>query len=69
MKKQTTIKEKKIYKEIDWLKKQKDYINIYKIEKELEMPEGTLKKFADGKRGLADQWHDSVRTWVKNFKK
>jgi hypothetical protein len=60
---------KKIYKELDWLVKCKDYLNIYKIEKELEMPEGTLKKFVDGKRGLADQWHDQVREWVKVFKK
>lgn len=60
---------KKVYKELDWLVKCKDYLNIYKIEKELEMPEGTLKKFVDGKRGLAEQWHDSARVWVKNFKK
>lgn len=61
--------EKKIYKELDWLLRCKDYLNIFKIEKELGMPEGTLKKFVDGKRGLAEQWHDTTRVWVKNFKK
>jgi hypothetical protein len=66
--KQTTIK-KKLYKELDWLIKRKDYISIFKVEKELEMPEGTLKKFVDGRRGLPDNWHDPVREWVKNFKK
>jgi hypothetical protein len=60
---------KKIYKELDWLLLRKDYLNIYKIEKELGMPEGTLKKFVDGKRNLAEQWHDTTRVWVKNFKK
>jgi hypothetical protein len=35
----------------------------------LGMPEGTLKKFVDGKRGLAEQWHDPVMFWVKKFKK
>jgi hypothetical protein len=63
------ITTKKVYKELDWLISRKDYISIYKIEKELEMPEGTLKKYVDGKRGLADNWHDPVREWVKNFKK
>jgi hypothetical protein len=64
-KQQTT----KVYKELDWLVAHKKYLSIFKIEKELEMPEGTLKKYVDGKRGLADQWHDPVRKWVKNFKK
>ena len=59
----------KLYKEIDWLRSRKDYISIFKIENELSMPEGTLKKFVDGKRGLAEQWHEPVRAWVKQFKK
>jgi hypothetical protein len=66
--KQTTIK-KKVYKELDWLIKRKKFISIFAVEKELDMPEGTLKKFVEGKRGLAEQWHDPVRQWVKNFKK
>lgn len=63
------MENKKLYKELDWLKSKKDYISIYKIEKELGMAEGTLKKFVEGKRGLADKWHNTVRAWVKNFKK
>lgn len=61
--------EKKIGKELQWLTKSKDYISIFKIERELGMPEGTLKKFVDGRRGLADYWHGPVKEWVKNFKK
>lgn len=66
MKKQETTK---MYKELDWLVRRKDYISVYKIEKELEMPEGTLRKFVDGDRGLPDKWHDPVMYWVKKFKK
>lgn len=58
-----------LYKEIDWIKARKDFLNIYKVEKELEMPEGTLQKFVDGSRRLPDKWHDPVHDWVKKFKK
>jgi len=61
--------DKKIYKELDWLIKRKKYISIFKIEQELDMPEGTLKKFVDGNRTLAEKWHEPVMTWIKNFKK
>lgn len=60
---------KKISKELQWLINRKDYISIFKVEKELEMPTGTLRKFVDGERGLAEQWHGLVKDWVKNFKK
>jgi hypothetical protein len=60
---------KKFYKELDWLKARKDYLSIYKIEKELGMPEATLKKFVNGDRGLAVKWHDPLMIWVKKFKK
>jgi len=55
--------------ELKWIKDRKDYLIIRRIERELDMPEGTLKKWVDGKRGLADQWHGPVIAWVKKFKK
>lgn len=61
--------EKKVGKDLLWLKSRKDYISIFKIERELGMPEGTLKKFVDGKRNLSEKWHADVIQWVKNFKK
>lgn len=61
--------QKTINRHIAWIKEYKDYLNIFRIERDLDLPEGTLKKFVDGKRGLSDQWHKSVITWVKNFKK
>jgi hypothetical protein len=33
------------------------------------MPEGTLKKFVDGNRTLAEHWHKPVINWIKKFKK
>lgn len=69
MTQQQTTKKKALHKNILWLKKRKDILSIYKIEKELGMPEGTLKKFVDGDRGLADQWHKLVIDWAQEFKK
>lgn len=69
MKKQQTTKTKALHKNIIWLKKRKDILSIFKIEKDLDMSEGTLKKFVEGTRGLADQWHKPVIDWVKEFKK
>jgi hypothetical protein len=60
---------KKTSKELKWLKDQKDYIVIRRIEKALDIPEGTLRKWVDGERNLNEQWHESVIDWVKKFKK
>lgn len=59
----------KLAKNLQWLKDQKDYIIIRRIEKDLDLPEGTLRKFVDGERGLNEQWHQPVIDWVKKFKK
>lgn len=59
----------RISKELDWLIRRKEILSIFKIEQDLGMSEGTLKKFVEGKRGLAGNWHGPVKEWVKNFKK
>lgn len=56
-------------KNLEWLKSKAGYLKIFQIEKELEMPEGTLKKFVDGLRPLAEHWHPKVIAWIKEFKK
>lgn len=63
------MKEQKLYKEIDWIKANKDYIYISKVEADIKMPAGTLQKYVDGVRDLPAKWHDSVHDWVKRFKK
>jgi hypothetical protein len=54
---------------LDWLKSKAGYLKISMIEKELNMPEGTLKKYIDDKRGLPSNWHELVINWIKEFKK
>lgn len=61
--------EKKINKQLIWIKENRKYLSIYKIEQELELPEGTLKKFVDDRRSLPDVWHKPVIEWIKKFKK
>lgn len=69
MNKQTKTKKKAAHKNILWLKKRKDILSIYKIEQQLNMPEGTLKKFVEDKRGLAEQWHKPIIDYIQDFKK
>lgn len=66
---QPITKKKALHRNILWIKKNGSLLNIYQIEKQIEVPQGTLKKFVDDKRGLAEQWHKPVIEWVKNFKK
>lgn len=52
---------------LQWLKDHKDFVSIRKIEMTLSMPEGTLKKFVDGKRSLPSNWEADVIEWVVEF--
>lgn len=52
---------------IEWLKSKAGYLKIDRIEKKLKIPQGTLKKFVDGKRGLPENWHQQVSAWVEAF--
>jgi hypothetical protein len=56
-------------RQLKWLTTKHGYLKIDKIEQELKMPQGTLKKYVDGKRQLADHWKPAVIEWIKNFKK
>lgn len=53
---------------LNWLKKNTHHLRIFAIEKELKMPEGTLKKWVDGNRKLPDKWASIVAEWVILFK-
>lgn len=55
--------------QLKWLKSKAGYLKIIRIEQELQMPEGTLKKYVDGARELPDHWKPKVIDWIKNFKK
>lgn len=54
-------------KYLHWLIDKKEYISINKIETELYLPQGTLKKFVDGKRELPKHWHAPVIAWITGF--
>lgn len=60
---------KKANKYLRWLVSHATELKIYSIEQQLNMPEGTLKKFADEKRDLPDKWHPVVIGWVTDFLK
>lgn len=55
--------------QIEWLKHNGAYLKINRIEKELKIPQGTIKKYVSGERGLAERWHERVNKWVSNFRK
>jgi hypothetical protein len=55
--------------ELKWLLKQSSFLIIYRIELDLEMPEGTLAKFVKGSRELPENWHKPVSDWVRKFRK
>lgn len=54
--------------DLGWLLQNADYIKIHRLEKELEIPSSSLKKFIDGKRSLPKRWEYKVSQWVKNFR-
>lgn len=56
-------------KHLQWLIQNKTTIKINAIEKQLSMPQGTLKKFVDGNRCLTEDWQLKVIAWIKNFKR
>jgi len=62
-------KKTKIATDLTWYIDHKELLNINNIEKQLSMPQGTLRKFVDGKRGLAEQWHSDLIRLAKKMKK
>lgn len=56
-------------RQLRWLKSKAGLIRIALIEKELDLPEGTLKKYVDDRRDLPEHWKPKVIEWIKKFKK
>tara|TARA_R100000995_G_scaffold84922_1_gene65918 strand:+ start:32168 stop:32350 length:183 start_codon:yes stop_codon:yes gene_type:complete len=53
---------------INWLKKNKPFLNVNMIEKELHMPKSTLQKALSGVRELPENWLASVNKFVQELK-
>ena len=56
-------------KSLKWLRDNKSFLNINKIEKELDMPSSTLQKALGGNRGLPKIWETPVNEFVKKLKR
>ena len=61
--------QKKTNTQLLWLISHKNLIKINRIESDLQMPQGTLKKFVDGKRGLDQSWQTPVIEYIKHLRK
>jgi hypothetical protein len=59
----------KIDPNLAWLIANKDYLRIYKLETDIGIGEGLLRKFVIGKRKLPAKWHDPVIKRVKELRK
>lgn len=52
---------------LEWLKENAEYLSLRKIEAKLNIPESTLRKFANGDRPLPAQHHKPVEKFVKSL--
>lgn len=55
---------KKKINAFEFIKKNQDVLSINKIEKELGMAQGTLKKPLNGVQPLADKWIKPLENWI-----
>ena len=54
---------------IDWLKKNKKFIKVRAIEKELKMPDSTLTKEVNETQKMAEKWHKPLNKFLNNLLK
>lgn len=54
-------------KYIDWLKDNKEFLSIDKIEREVGCPFTTIQQFVSGKRDIPSKWNEPIVKWVKSF--
>lgn len=60
------LKKLQTFDELEWLKKNRTFLSINKIEKAIGMPITTLDKALKG-RGLPTNWHEPFKQWVSEF--
>ena len=52
---------------IDWLRKNKDFLSIREIEKQLGMPDSTLIKAVTGVQKLPKKWEQPLTDFINNL--
>ena len=53
---------------INWIKQNKHFLRIGRIEKALKMPPTTLVKELDNSQPMAEKWHKPLNKFVKKLK-
>jgi hypothetical protein len=56
-----------MHDEMEWLKTKKGVLKIDKIERELNLAQGTLAKYVKGERGLSKATEKKLIKWVNDF--
>jgi hypothetical protein len=49
---------------LEWIRSRQKFLSINKIEIELGMSQGTLKKPLNEARGLAPKWENPLKSWI-----
>lgn len=52
---------------INWLRKNKRFIKVRAIEKELNMPDSTLIKAVNKTQNLSKKWTEPLNNFLKSF--
>lgn len=52
---------------VEWLKKNKEFLKISAIEKEIGCPSTTLQKWIKGDQGLPGRWVKPLEKWIQKF--
>lgn len=60
------LKKLQTFEELEWFKKNREYLSINRIEKAIGLPITTLDKALKG-RGLPATWHEPFKKWVNDF--
>lgn len=53
---------------IGWLRKNKEYLSLRGIERQLKMPDTTLVKAVNGSQKLARHWENPLSKFLDNLK-
>lgn len=53
---------------VKWLKRNKEYLSLYAIERKIGIPRNTLDQVLRGKRNLPDKWEQPLEKFLKDLR-